>query len=65
LGPVIFLDNFISVGLVGVAVLVAWVFSFGLLAYANLDEVWALQAVKRIVELKANKSIPPNAISAD
>lgn len=65
LGPVIFLDNFISVGLAGVAVLAAWVFSFGLLAYANLDEVWAFQAAKRIIEFEDNKSIQTNIITID
>jgi hypothetical protein len=65
LSPVIFLDNFTSVGLAGVAALAAWVFSFGLLAYANLDEMWAFQAAKRSVEFEANKSIQPNIIAAD
>ncbi len=61
LGPIIFLDNFLKIGLAGFAALFAWVVSFGLLAYINLEEVWAFQAAERIVELEANNSIQPTA----
>jgi len=55
LGPVIFLDELVTIGLAGLAALIAWVLSFGLLAYVNLDELWAFQAAKRIVKFEANK----------
>ena len=54
LGPVIFIGNFIAQGFAGMSALIAWVVSFGMLAYLNLNEIWALQSAKRIVEGAAN-----------
>jgi len=39
LGPVIFIGNFLTQGFSGVSALVAWVLSFGLLAYTHLGRV--------------------------
>lgn len=63
-GPVIFIGNFITWGFSGVSVLIAWVFSFGLLAYIYLDEIWALQSAKRIIENTANKANSADAQKA-
>ncbi len=63
LGPIIFLDNFVSIGLAGLAALIAWVLSFGLLAYVNLDEIRAFHSAKRIVEFEANKLSQQDAAS--
>ena len=57
LGPVIFIGVFLSQGFTGVSALIAWVISFGVLAYINLDEIWALQSAKRIIENTANNQL--------
>jgi hypothetical protein len=57
LGPVIFIGDFLTIGLAGVAGLLAWVLSFGLLAYMNIDEVWSFHSAERIVKFEANKPI--------
>lgn len=63
LGPVIFLDKFIAGDFSGLVALLAWVTSFGLLAYVNLEELWAFQSAKRIVEFEANKLSQQDAAS--
>jgi len=60
LGPVIFLPNFLAQGLSGVAGLVAWVLSFGMLAYLNLDELAALHSAKRVAQKNAATEIKSN-----
>ena len=57
LGPVIFIGDFLTIGLSGLAALFAWVFSFGLLAYMNIDEIWSFHSAERIVKFEANKPI--------
>lgn len=64
LGPVIFLDKFIAGDFSVLVTLIAWVTSFGLLAYVNLEELWAFQSAKRIVEFEANKVSQQDAESA-
>jgi hypothetical protein len=63
LGPIIFLDKLLVVGLEGLAALIAWVLSFGLLAFVNLGEISAFRAATRIVKFEAIKLIRENAES--
>lgn len=54
--PVFFVAGFMTKGFSGLFPLVGWMFSFGLVAYVFLDEVWALQAAERVVNATKNNN---------
>jgi hypothetical protein len=50
LAPMVFFAKFLTQNLSDIFAMIAWVFSFGFMAYVYLDQIWSLQSAERIVD---------------